>query len=221
MRIVTLEEHFAIPMPGRPERQRRSAADDNVPTVIRNVGGQDHRSRRGPYRRHGSQRHHRAGTVEGGRPHQPERRPVRGQGGDRAFRANSTTAFAEKIAERPDRFAAFAHLAASIPEAAADELERTVTVYGFKGALINGTIRGQFLDDPKFAPLFARAEKLDVPLYIHPGMPPDDVRKAYYEGFPEKINFGLATFAWGWHYEAALHVMRLAVCGTVRQISDG
>jgi predicted TIM-barrel fold metal-dependent hydrolase len=94
-------------------------------------------------------------------------------------------------------------------------LERTVTAFGFKGALISGTIRGAFLDDPKFAPLLARAEKLDVPIYIHPGMPPAEVRKAYYEGFSNNINFGLATFAWGWHYEVALHVMRLAVSGTM------
>jgi hypothetical protein len=61
----------------------------------------------------------------------------------------------------------------------------------------------------------ARAEMLDVPIYIHPGMPPAEVRKAYYEGFSKNINFGLATFAWGWHYEVALHVMRLAVSGTM------
>ena len=94
-------------------------------------------------------------------------------------------------------------------------MERTVTGFGFKGALISGTIRGAFLDDPKFEPLLARAEKLDVPIYIHPGMPPAEVCRAYYEGFPKNIGFGLATFAWGWHYEVALHVMRLAVSGTM------
>jgi predicted TIM-barrel fold metal-dependent hydrolase len=130
-----------------------------------------------------------------------------------AFARHFNDALAKKIAERPDRFAAFAHLPAHIPQAAADELERTVRELGFKGALINGTVRGAFLDDPKFAPLLAQAEKLDVPLYVHPGMPPPDVRKAYYEGFSPKISFGLATFAWGWHYETALHVMRLAVAG--------
>jgi hypothetical protein len=131
------------------------------------------------------------------------------------FARKFNNGFARKIAERPDRFAAFAHLAASIPEAAADELERTVTEFGFKGTLISGTIRGAFLDDPKFAPLLARAEKLDVPIYLHPGMPPAEVRKAYYEGFPRNISFGLATFAWGWHYEVALHVMRLALSGAM------
>jgi predicted TIM-barrel fold metal-dependent hydrolase len=132
-----------------------------------------------------------------------------------AYARQFNDGFARKIAERPERFAAFAHLAASVPEAAADELERTVREHGFKGTLISGTIRGAFLDDPKFAPLLARAEKLDVPIYIHPGMPPVEVRKAYYEGFAPNISFGLATFAWGWHYEVALHVMRLAVSGTM------
>src|SRR2546421_8601867 len=47
------------------------------------------------------------------------------------------------------------------------------------------SIRGAFLDDPKFAPLLARAEQLGVPIYVHPGMPPADVRKAYYEGFAD------------------------------------
>jgi predicted TIM-barrel fold metal-dependent hydrolase len=132
-----------------------------------------------------------------------------------AFARHLNDALARKIAERPDRFAAFAHLPASIPDAAADELERTVSDHGFKGALISGTVRGAFLDDPKFAPLLARAERLEVPLYVHPGMPPADVRNAYYQGFAPKISFGLATFAWGWHYETALHVMRLAVSGTL------
>ena len=46
-------------------------------------------------------------------------------------------------------------------------------------------------------------------------MPPAAVRKTYYEGFSPQISFGLSTFAWGWHYETALHIMRLAVSGTL------
>ena len=131
------------------------------------------------------------------------------------LRALSTTRRHGRIADHPGRFAAFAHLPTRVPAAAADELERTVAELGCKGALVSGTIRGAFLDDPRFAPLLHRAQALDVPLYIHPGMPPAEVRKAYYDGFPPRISFGLATFAWGWHYETALHVMRLAVSGTL------
>jgi len=132
-----------------------------------------------------------------------------------AFARDFNDELACEMAKNPMRFAAFAHLPMNIPAAAADELQRAVEHLGYKGALISGTIRGAFLDHPRFAPLLSRAEQLDVPLYIHPGMPPAAVRKAYYEGFSPEISFGLATFAWGWHYETALHIMRLAVSGTL------
>ena len=75
------------------------------------------------------------------------------------------------IKQRPDRYAGFAHLPTTAPDAAADELERCVRDLGFKGAMINGiSADGRFLDDPVFEPLLARAEKLDVPIYIHPGL---------------------------------------------------
>ena len=63
------------------------------------------------------------------------------------------------------------------PVAAADELARTVREHRFRGAMINGTTQGLFLDDPQFAPLLVRAEDLGVPLYLHPGVPPAPVRQ--------------------------------------------
>jgi predicted TIM-barrel fold metal-dependent hydrolase len=213
MRIVALEEHFSLPMIRGPAVRKSSApADDDMPAVVRHVAdkiGDLGDNRIADMDRHGIsiQVLSKAGNHIG-----PSADLFDGDEAI-AFARNINDELARRIADRPDRFAAFAHVAASIPDAAADELERTVTELGFKGTLISGTVRGAFLDDPKFAPLLARAEKLGVPIYIHPGMPPADVRRAYYEGFAPKINFGLATFAWGWHYETALHVMRLAVAG--------
>ena len=217
MRIVTLEEHFSLlDVGGRRAPPPPAVADaENMPATIRSVG--DKITDMGAGRIAEMDGHgitvmvlSKAGIHMGPSADMFE--------GDEAvaFARAFNDECARRIAKYPDRFAAFAHLAASVPEAAADELERTVTQHGFKGALISGTIRGCFLDDPKFAPLLARAERLGVPLYIHPGPPPAEVRKAYYEGaFPQKIGMGLATFAWGWHYETALHVMRLAVSGTL------
>jgi hypothetical protein len=34
--------------------------------------------------------------------------------------------------------------------------------------MISGTIDGNFLDDPAFAPRLTRAEALDVPLFLRP-----------------------------------------------------
>ncbi len=120
---------------------------------------------------------------------------------------------ATAVAAHPDRFAGFAHLPMSRPEVAAAELERAVRTLGFKGAMINGTTNGRFLDDPAFLPILERAVALDVPLYVHPGVPPANVREAYYSGFAPDVAFSLATSGWGWHSEAAIHALRLVLAG--------
>src|ERR1700730_16349166 len=72
---------------------------------------------------------------------------------------------------QPDRFSAFAVVPTANPRAAADELERAVTNLGFKGAMVNGMTGGVFHDDKRFWPIWERAAKLDVPIYIHPALP--------------------------------------------------
>lgn len=124
---------------------------------------------------------------------------------------------AKAVVERGGRLAGFAHLPMLTPEAAADELERAVRELGFHGALINGLTDGRFLDDPRFAPILARAETLDVPIYLHPGIPPQPVRAAYYEGLPGQLGFLLAAAGWGWHIETAVHVLRLVLSGTLER----
>jgi len=121
---------------------------------------------------------------------------------------------AHKVSAHPDRFAAFAHLPMTAPEAAADELERTVTEHHFKGALIKGLTQNQFLDDQTFAPIFERAEKLNVPLYLHPGPPPQSIINAYYQNLPKAAGTLLSLSGWGWHSETALHILRLILAGT-------
>jgi predicted TIM-barrel fold metal-dependent hydrolase len=123
-------------------------------------------------------------------------------------------ALAEIVRARPDRFASFAHLPLNAPSAAADELERAVRELGLKGALMSGMTGGKFLDDPMFAPVLARAEALDVPIYIHPGVPPDSVRAAYYGGLSPQVSSVFATAGWGWHAETAVHILRMVLTGT-------
>jgi hypothetical protein len=120
---------------------------------------------------------------------------------------------ARAVAEHPDRFAAFATLPTSDPEAAADELERAVTELGFLGAMINGHTNGRFLDDPAFDVLHARAVRLGVPLYLHPAEPVPAVRETYYSGFNETASWFLSAAAFGWHSETAIHVLRMVLGG--------
>jgi uncharacterized protein len=113
----------------------------------------------------------------------------------------------------PTRFAGFATLALQDPEKAAAEFEYCVKKLGFKGALINGTTKGAFLDHPRFTPVLEAAQSLDVPIYIHPAPIPKVVRDTYYTGLPNHLGDVLSIGGWGWHSEVALESLRLIAAG--------
>lgn len=120
---------------------------------------------------------------------------------------------AEAVRKHPARFAAFAALPVAAPDQAADELERRVRQDGFKGANINGHNRGRYLDDQFYWPILERAEALNVPIYLHPTLPPKAVIEASFGGFPPATTFILAGPGWGWHIETGVHVVRMMVGG--------
>jgi predicted TIM-barrel fold metal-dependent hydrolase len=124
-------------------------------------------------------------------------------------------ALAEACARHPDRYRGFAHLPMLAPEAAAVELGRTVKELGFHGVLVNGATDGRFLDDPAFEPILAQAEALDMPIYLHPGIPTQAVRNAYFDGLPGNFSFTMALSAWGWHADTAIHTLRLVLSGAL------
>lgn len=120
---------------------------------------------------------------------------------------------AAAVGRYPDRLAGFATLPLSAPERAAEELERAVRQLGFPGAVINGHSRGRYLDDPFFEPVLDRAAALQVPIYLHPTIPPAGVIESSYAGFAERVSFALATVGWGWHIDTATHVLRIILGG--------
>ena len=133
-----------------------------------------------------------------------------------SFAREANDSLARTISGNPERYAGFAHLPMQSPEAAADELERAVRTLGLRGTLVNGLTNDRFLDDPAFDVLLARAEALDVPIYLHPNIPPESVRRAYYAGLPKPtVDFALSIAGWGWHSETAIHILRLVLSGTL------
>lgn len=129
-----------------------------------------------------------------------------------ATRANDR--LADTVASSPDRFAAFATLPTPDPKACAAELERTVTEYGFKGAMIHGLTEGVFFDDKRYWPVFERAQALDVPIYIHPAIPHPAVVEAYYQDYLKDYP-GLLTAAWGFTVETATAGIRIVLSGVL------
>lgn len=83
----------------------------------------------------------------------------------------------EKLAQlcalNPDRFAAFASLALQFPDLAVAQLEHAVKNLGLRGAAIGGSVAGQEFSNPRFHPVWAKAEELGAVLFIHPQSTPE------------------------------------------------
>jgi 5-carboxyvanillate decarboxylase len=129
---------------------------------------------------------------------------------DAATGTSLATRFNDELAEvvrrRPDRYAGLAAIAPQDPQRAAQELERAVRHLGLKGAIVNSHTRGEYMDDPKFWDIFAAAESLGVPIYLHPTTP----SKAMIEPFLAR---GLDGAVFGFAVETGLHALRLIVAG--------
>ncbi len=115
---------------------------------------------------------------------------------------------AKVIKRYPDRFIGLAALAPQSPGEAADELERAVKELGLNGAKVHSHVGDTYLDDKKYWVIFERAEKLDVPIYIHPTAPHPSLLKAYND-----YGFALAGPALGFGAETALQALRLIYSG--------
>jgi 5-carboxyvanillate decarboxylase len=139
--------------------------------------------------------------------------------GLQVFDAASATAMARRvndelsrsIKQNPNRFAGLAAVAPQAPNEAATELKRAVTELGLKGAVINSHTKGEYLDDKKYWVILEAAEKLDVPIYIHPRGPSPDMIKPYL-AYPS-----LASAVLGFSAEVSLHALRLIFSGAFDQ----
>ena len=127
-----------------------------------------------------------------------------------ARRANDH--LAEAVAEHPERLAGFAALPMQDPDAASEELIRSVKDLGFKGALVNGFTQRDvpdsaiYFDLPEYRSFWATVSGLDVPFYLHPRMQ-IPAHAQPYEGHP-----WLVGAPWGFAVETSIHALRM--CGS-------
>jgi aminocarboxymuconate-semialdehyde decarboxylase len=107
--------------------------------------------------------------------------------------------FAALAAEHPRRFAAWALLPMQDPAAAAAELRRCVREHGFIGGYAATNVRGTYLPDTTFRPIFDAASELDVPLFLHPADPPGRDRTGDYE----------LTVVAGYLFDSTVNIFRM------------
>ena len=125
-------------------------------------------------------------------------------GGELAIVANDTLAAA--IARHPTRFAGLAAVAPQDPQAAAREIDRAIGTLGLNGIIINSHTHGEYLDDPKFWPIFEAAVARDAPIYLHPTFPADSMIEPY-------SRYGMMGALWGFGADTSLHVVRMIMGG--------
>lgn len=111
----------------------------------------------------------------------------------------------DHIRRHPDRYSGLAAVAPQDPQAAAKEIARAKDL-GLRGVIINSHTQHEYLDDPKFWPIFEAAEALEMPIYLHPYTP----SKQMIQPFLEK---GLDGAIFGFSVETGMHMLRIIIAG--------
>jgi aminocarboxymuconate-semialdehyde decarboxylase len=118
--------------------------------------------------------------------------------------------FAALVAAHPARFAAWAFLPMQDPSAAAAELRRCVREHGFIGGHVATNVRGTYLPDETFRPIFDAAKELDVPLFLHPADPPGRDRTGDYE----------LTVVAGYLFDSTINIFRMICSNFLDRYGD-
>jgi len=112
---------------------------------------------------------------------------------------------AEAVSRHPTRFVGMTSIAPQDPAWSAGEIARGARL-GFKGVMVNSHTQGEYLDEPKFDPIFRALVEAGQPLYIHPSTPPDAM-------IGPMLDAGLDGAIFGFGVETGMHLLRLIMIG--------
>jgi aminocarboxymuconate-semialdehyde decarboxylase len=108
------------------------------------------------------------------------------------------------------QFKAWAFLPMQDPGAAARELVRCVREHRFVGGHIASNVRGVYLHDAQFEPIYRAALDLDVPLFVHPADPPGKERTREYE----------LTVVAGYLFDSTINILKMICSGFLDRWPD-
>ncbi|WP_316188828.1 amidohydrolase family protein [Bradyrhizobium sp. SZCCHNS1054] len=120
--------------------------------------------------------------------------------------ADANDALAEAVRAAPTRLAGLGAIAPQDPPAAAREIERIKSL-GLRGLIVNSHTFGEYLDAPRYVPIFEAMEATGLPMYLHPREPAPGMVQPF-------LDYGLYFAGWGFAAETGLHAMRLIMSGT-------
>lgn len=120
---------------------------------------------------------------------------------------------AETIKRHPHRFAGLATVAPQNPQEAVREIERAKTKLGLNGIVINSHTNNEYLDNKFYWPILEAAEAFDMPIYLHPRTPSDQMR-------PPFDDYNMGSAFWGYGMETSTHFVRLMMSGAFDQFPN-
>jgi len=125
----------------------------------------------------------------------------------------SNDRLAEAVRRHPDRFTGMTAIAPQDPLHAAREIERGARELGMKAVIVNSHTQGEYLDDPRFWPIFEAAQAVGQPIYIHPQTPSRGMIRPLLER-------GLDSAIYGFAVETGMHLLRIIVAGVFDRFPD-
>src|ERR1700728_2650968 len=136
----------------------------------------------------------------------PGAQPILDLGEARRLAQSANDQLAAHVAAWPQRYVGMTAVAPQDPAWSAAEILRGANELGFKGVQINSHTQGEYLDHPKFDPIFRALAATGQPLYIHPTTPPDSMIGPLLEA-------GLDGAIFGFGVETGMHLLRLITIG--------
>ncbi len=130
----------------------------------------------------------------------------------KSIASHANDLLAEQVAARPDRYIGMTTVAPQDPKWSASEIARGAKL-GFKGVQINSHTQGEYLDAPKFDPIFRALADAGQPLYIHPATPPDSM-------IGPMLEAGLDGAIFGFGVDTGMHLLRLITTGIFDRYPD-
>ena len=119
-------------------------------------------------------------------------------------------AYAELVAQHPQRFKALASIPMDSPDDALKELHRAVDELKMNGVILLSNIGGKALTSPQYRPFFAEANRMKLCILLHPMLP------ANADPFREYVLGPIVGFM----FDTTLAVARMCFDGMFREYPD-
>jgi aminocarboxymuconate-semialdehyde decarboxylase len=118
-------------------------------------------------------------------------------------------AYAQAMADHPNRIRAFAAIPMDDPDAALAELHRALGELRMSGVILLSNIGGQPLTDPRYRPFFAEADRIGACIFLHPMIPPTG-------SFHDFVLGPIVAFP----FDTTLAVARMCYAGMFREFGN-